>query len=275
MTPCTAFPHSPARRGRRDRATWLRRSCLPAALALLAVGDSVHAGCDLDTIIPSSLPETVLQITTTLDENDGGSGGSGLALRDAILIANANPGRHYRLQLQAGERYALTLSGVEVLGNLGDLNLRTDATVTIETINGDQPAIIDAGDLASPDRVLTLLFGARAVLRDVEVRGGYRADFQGDGGGLYVGDGCHLGLENALVRDNSAQNGGGVLLNVGTEDATLVIVGSTLSGNRARFGEGGGVKAVEGGIGQGRVCIEDSLFTDNRSHRAPAAPWPQ
>lgn len=104
----------------------------------------------------------VLNVTTTDDENDGSaSQGKGLSLRDAILIANADPDNHYIINLPAGT-YELTIQNV--------LLPETDSSVDADTLfqsrlaTGDldiignitiigkdpQNTIIDAGTLRQP-----------------------------------------------------------------------------------------------------------------------------
>ncbi|HCS90716.1 MAG TPA: hypothetical protein DIW77_11895 [Chromatiaceae bacterium] len=240
------------------------------SLALLATGFA-DADCDIQDIIPASTSTSVLAITTTQDENDGGTSGTGRSLRDGILIANSRPGRHHRLQLEAGAVYRLTLSGADPLGYSGDLDLRNNAIVTIETVGEGAPAIIDASDLFPRETVLSLLGGARLILRGVEVRGGYEVGLAkiGDGGGVFVGSGSRLGLYAAIVRDNQAGDGGGIYLGPGRDDSKLVMVQSSLLGNRSVGNRGGGgVMINEDGDGEIDVCIEDSLFEGNRAATA-------
>ncbi|MFK0735036.1 MAG: hypothetical protein ACIWVG_28510 [Gloeotrichia echinulata HAB0833] len=54
---------------------------------------------------------TILTVNTTADQNDG-SAANGLSLRDAILIANANPTTDYEIQLTGGTTYNLTSNGI-------------------------------------------------------------------------------------------------------------------------------------------------------------------
>ncbi|MFM6307457.1 MAG: hypothetical protein ACKPGB_04155, partial [Dolichospermum sp.] len=65
----------------------------------------------------------VLTVTTTADQNDGSATG-GLSLRDAILIANANPTTDYEIQLTGGTTYNLTSNGINENAALtGDLDI--------------------------------------------------------------------------------------------------------------------------------------------------------
>jgi len=51
-----------------------------------------------------TISSTTLVVTTTLDQNNGNLS-DGLSLREAILIANANPDTAYTIQLQGGLTY--------------------------------------------------------------------------------------------------------------------------------------------------------------------------
>ncbi|HIK37032.1 MAG: hypothetical protein N3D76_09330 [Geminocystis sp.] len=53
----------------------------------------------------------VLNVTTLEDQNDA-SAANGLSLRDAVLIAQSNPGREYVINLAPGT-YTLTIQGNE------------------------------------------------------------------------------------------------------------------------------------------------------------------
>lgn len=53
-----------------------------------------------------TISSTTLVVTTTLDQNNGNLS-DGLSLREAILIANANPDTAYTIQLQGGLTYNL------------------------------------------------------------------------------------------------------------------------------------------------------------------------
>jgi CSLREA domain-containing protein len=66
---------------------------------------------------------TILTVTTTADQNNGVTT-DGLSLREAILIANANPNTDYEIRLTGGLTYNLTANGVNEDGGLtGDLDI--------------------------------------------------------------------------------------------------------------------------------------------------------
>ncbi|WPF90259.1 choice-of-anchor Q domain-containing protein [Cyanobacterium aponinum AL20118] len=105
--------------------------------------------------------ETILlNVTTTEDQNDGSSF-QGLSLRDAILIANADPDNHYTINLPAGT-YNLTIKNVllpttDTSADAATLFQSRLATGDLDiigniTIIGEDPenTIIDAESLTQP-----------------------------------------------------------------------------------------------------------------------------
>ncbi|MHC4718815.1 MAG: hypothetical protein ACYS5V_17780, partial [Planctomycetota bacterium] len=64
-----------------------------------------------------------LIVTTTADENDGGYGGTGLSLREAVIIANALPGPDTIT-------FAPALSGGTITLTMGEMAITDDVTIT-------------------------------------------------------------------------------------------------------------------------------------------------
>lgn len=106
------------------------------------------------------MADKILNVTTTLDQNDG-SNFQGLSLRDAILIANADPNNHYTINLPAGT-YNLTIKNVLLPPTdgsadsatlfqsrlaTGDLDIIGNVTIVGENPNN---TIIDAKPLTDP-----------------------------------------------------------------------------------------------------------------------------
>jgi hypothetical protein len=56
----------------------------------------------------SKMGVSYLQITTTLDQNDG-TADNGLSLREALMIANNDTANEYVIELQSGGNYFLPL----------------------------------------------------------------------------------------------------------------------------------------------------------------------
>lgn len=177
--------------------------------------------------VETSAP-TILRVTTTLDQNNGITT-DGLSLREAILIANANPNTTYEIQLTGGGTYFLTANGIrEDNGRTGDLDIQPRANiVTIRSV-GDAKAIINASNLLNSDRVFHV--EGRLSLQNLVITGGNAPEDDDDGGGLRV---------DSLGR--------------------LVLLNSTVSGNRAISGWGGGLYS------QGFVYVENSMITNNNA----------
>ncbi|HXG78677.1 MAG TPA: choice-of-anchor Q domain-containing protein, partial [Methyloceanibacter sp.] len=192
-------------------------------------------------------------VTTLADENDGGAtvespGGSGLSLREAIALANANEGAD-TITFDASLNGTIRLDGGDGQGGtIGGTFSITDAV----TIAGDGRILITGdvnGDDITPIGDITDIFASQtaATLADNVRIFSANADLTLDGlvltGGVTVFDGgavfsnASVTLTNSTVSGNSAGNGGGVSAIL---DAN--IINSTISGNSA-LGEGGGINA--------------------------------
>ncbi|MDB9482332.1 hypothetical protein PN476_06840, partial [Dolichospermum circinale CS-537/05] len=156
----------------------------------------------------------VLTVTTTADQNDGSATG-GLSLRDAIIIANANPTTDYEIQLTGGTTYNLTSNGINENAALtGDLDIKSRSNVLYIVAVGGQ-ATINASGLLNSDRVFQVLDGGQLSLQNVVVTGG---NISSDGGGIRVDSNAALDLYNSTVTGNKASgffNRGGGIYNSG------------------------------------------------------------
>ncbi|WP_392535477.1 beta strand repeat-containing protein [Nostoc sp. C117] len=196
---------------------------------------------------------TILTVNTTADQNDG-SAANGLSLRDAILIANANPNTDYEIQLTGGATYNLTSNGINEDNALtGDLDIKSRNNVLYIVAVGGQKATIDASGLLNSDRVFDLLTGGELSLQNLVVKGG--AISGEDGGGVKVASAAFLDLYNTTVSNNSAKNGGGIY-NAG--DAHLRN-GSTVTNNSVSglVPDGGGIR------NDGTLTVIDSTISNN------------
>ncbi|WP_330204669.1 choice-of-anchor Q domain-containing protein [Cyanobacterium sp. Dongsha4] len=235
--------------------------------------------------------ETILlNVTTTLDQNDG-SDFQGLSLRDAILIANADPDNHYTINLPAGT-YNLTIKNVllpttDTSADAATLFQSRLATGDLDiigniTIIGEDPenTIIDAEPLTQPlppddstnpfpddppvitptigDRVFDVLSGARSgkTLQDGSPANG------------------SLNLQNVTIKngvispDNidalfaeGTTNGGALNIDLNAQ-ATItnsVISSSTTIINPGAGGQGGGIN------NSGTLTLDKSIVRDNNS----------
>ncbi len=193
-----------------------------------------------DVPVEKSAP-TILTVNTTADQNDGNAD-NGLSLRDAILIANANPNTEYEIHLTGGLTYTLTSNGVnEDAGKTGDLDIKSRNNVLyIGAFNG-QKATIDASGLLNSDRVFHVLSGGALSLQNVVVTGGITSS---SGAGISVNATGVLDLYNTTVSGNkalgSSSNGGGIQ----NRGFVYLRQGSVVSNNIASgssYQEGGGV----------------------------------
>ncbi|GMV81577.1 MAG: hypothetical protein AMXMBFR7_27610 [Planctomycetota bacterium] len=232
------------------KLNWLYKHA-PLVLAYLA----------LESGVASAATPTV---DTLVDEADGGAGGAGISLRDAIIQANGDFADD-TITLPAGT-YTLTLAGTgENNAAYGDLDVLGYGNLTIEGA-GVGTTIIDGNDL---DRVfhLTNAFGGTVTLRNLTVRNGNAVDHPGGGsadaagGGIY-NNGAALTLDNVAVYGNEAladdgangadgTNGpgqagyaggnafGGGVYAYGGRLATLLQNGSVIRFNNALAGNGG------------------------------------
>lgn len=207
---------------------------------------------------------TILRVTTTLDQNNGITT-DGLSLREAILIANANPNTTYEIQLTGGLTYFLTANGIrEDNGRTGDLDIQPRANiVTIRSV-GDAKAIINASNLLNSDRVFHVQ--GRLSLQNLVITGGNAPEDDDDGGGLLVdslgrlvllkstvsgnraisggwGGGLYsrgfVYVENSMITNNNASDGGGI-----SNSGTMIILNSNISNNETN-GSGGGIYNFE------------------------------
>ncbi len=166
----------------------------------------------------------VLQVTTTADENDGDQG-TGLSLRDAILEANQNPEQHYKIILQGGETYTLSIDGSRERNAItGDLDIQ--GNVTIETL-GEQPAIIDASSFSpgSRDRVFDVLFGSQIELKGLKITGGEESTSKGGG----IRSNGFLKTNGVTISGNIGNQGGGIAIVQGEAE----IVNTHIENNQA------------------------------------------
>ena len=211
----------------------------------------------------------ILRVNTLADENDGSAElGTGLSLRDAILIANSTPGEEI-IELESEQIYGLTLEGIDpssfdlILNPrdsalFGDLDIAsTGGKLTIRglgagaTIDGNQinRVIQVRGDFRGNGATLVLenitITGGRAITEDILDDGG---------GGIFIDNRATAELIDCRITDNSAANGGkgGGIANSGL----LTVQNCTIDHNFA--GHGGGISSS-----YAVTTIVDSTITNN------------
>jgi len=157
----------------------------------------------------------ILIVTTVLDERDGSAAlGSGLSLRDAILIANRNPATDYQIRLPGALVYNLRSSGFhEDNGMRGDLDIKARTGSLAVVATGDARAIINASNLSIGDRIFHVLENGKLYLQNLILSGGNTSS---NGGAIRVDRGGELLVEDADFTSNSTTDEGGAIANYGT-----------------------------------------------------------
>ncbi len=233
MKTSLAHPVSPSSR----RFT---RACLAGALVSL-VGI---------TLTDNIAHATSYLVTTTAD---GGLG----SLRDAITLANANPGPD-TINVPAGT-YTLTIAGAsEDLNATGDLDV-TGPTTFIGAGSGS--TIIDANGI---DRVMDLL-GGPVTLQSLTVTNG--SAVASSGGNVLEHQYVDLTVADSVVSNGSAAYGGGIAADRGV----TTILRSEIVNNTAPDANAVGSAIAKGGVANGQLIITDSLIAGNSTVTGTAA----
>jgi len=188
---------------------------------------------------------TVYSVTTSVDETDDPTTTS---LRDAINLANANPGPDEI-------RFAANQSGQRVLLTQGELVITDPVTITGL---GSYHTVVD-GQLNS--RVFNILDSAGNVtIESLTVAQGRTEDFNGRGAGIISNSNGTLTLKDATVIGNfttgAFAQGGGIFSYVGA----VTLIDSTVSGNGTTGGSapGGGIST-----GTGNITLINSTISGN------------
>lgn len=209
------------------------------------VASALVTGLTSTALLVSSVRATVINVDTTVDENnDDGD----CSLREAIIAANEDSARSGcpagngadRIEVPAGT-YVLTLGGTAEDASLnGDLDITSDVTIVGE---GQAETQIDG---FGKNRVLHVLSGNVTLSRLTIANGDAGL---GIGGGLLTfGD---VTIEDSRIRDNAAATGGGIQVGNGT----LTLIGTRVDGNTAR--DGGGILTAT------TVHVIDSVISGN------------
>ena len=192
-------------------------------------------------------------VNSTDDHLDGTCDAADCSLRDAVWVANLDPGADL-IGLPAGN-FVLDIPGTDEDGCLtGDIDI---LSAMIIVGMGADATIIDAGALG--DRVLHVNAPGESVgLANLTVTGGDAGGVRVDpfGGGILQSDGT-LVLSGVNVTGNTAAEGGGIHVRSG--DLT-VQDGSLIAGNICVGGGGAGIATA---LWASYVTIIDSTISDN------------
>jgi hypothetical protein len=224
---------------------------------ILAEDDTAFISLGGKSLQVEKAEPTVLIVTTALDESDGSATvGTGLSLRDAILIANSNPTLDYEIRLTGGTTYELRASGFQEHNSLkGDLDIKSRTGTLVITATGAQKAIIDASNFSIGDRVFDVREGGILGLSNLLITGGNSSD---DGGGIRVNVNGFLFVANSEISNNSTTGSGGGIANFGRTiltDRTRVNNNALGIGNIADLG--GGL------VNDGELTIINSSVANN------------
>jgi hypothetical protein len=237
----------------------------------------------------------VLVVTTTVDEEDGSALiGTGLSLRDAVMIANGNPMRVHTIKLRAGSTYDigaypnnnqfeksyLTTSGSIIIeadgatpaiikseagAQNGYLLIHNQRSLTLNRVhlsNQTGRAIVNRGTFEiyestiSNSHTALINYGNSTVTRTIVRDNGYDNYY-------YINDNVRgggianfavLNISDSEIKNNWAVRGGGVFSN-----GTLMISNSNISYNKARV-EGGGIYT-----GGNNIMISNSSISYNKA----------
>jgi len=185
-----------------------------------------------------------LVVDTLDDELDGDHSVLDLSLREALELANANPGAD-----SVSFAGALALGTINLEAALGQLEISDDVTIT--GLGADQ-LTVDAG---GNSRVLEITSGT-VDISGLTISGGTTTGNNNGGGIISAGD---LTISDSTISGNSAGGlGGGIWANGPVE-----VNSSTISGNTADGG-GGILKAYAGDL-----TVTNSLFTGNVTVNGP------
>lgn len=231
---------------------------------LLGTPANIMAQAPTEFIVNSTADEADFDFVDEVCDSDPGPA-QRCTLRAAVIQANASVGEQIiRLQPVV---YRLSLAGTgEDNGLTGDLDLRGEVQI-IGATAGRATSTIDAGGLG--DRVFDVFNQVETVLQNVTITGGGlpstpqpSTTFAG-GGIRTIG---RLTINDSVIRNNTAAQGGGITHNGGT----LTIVRSTISNNTAtsavppfsslKNDGGGGIRAF-GGV----LRMRDSTVSNNSS----------
>ena len=212
----------------------------------------------VDTLDDVVSADADLSSVAALNLNRGTDGV--ISLREAIIAANANADADV-IHLGAGV-HTLSITGTGDADG-GDLDILRDVQI-IGLANGssvvDGSGLTDAagtnGERVFDVRNLVSTETTSATFQYLTITGGNGTSAtSGDGGGIRVGLGSEVIVDNVVVTDNDSVRSGGGIANSGT----LTVTNSTFSLNTAGR-DGGGISA-----NNGQVQLNNVTFSGNEA----------
>ena len=232
-----------------------------------------------DLVVATTWDELGTVVTTTADEDDGsllptangGSGGTGVSLREAVKYSPSGTLITFDPALN-GQTCTLSTSNEIVVTK----NLTLDASSLSAGLT------IDGG--AGTNRIFTVNSGQSLTLRSLTLTGGNGAGAMktGNGGAIFNNDGT-LTLTECTLYGNSAAYGGAIFFNFGS----LTLTQCTFSGNSAQSFGGAiyngdtlkltqctlsGNSALDGGgaiFNESTLTLTHSIVAGNRAINGP------
>jgi hypothetical protein len=177
-------------------------------------------------------------INTVTNANDSGPG----SLRGVIAAANSGD----IISFDPSVTGAIVLTTGEV-----------PITKSLTIVGPGRDVLAVSGNNAS--RVFSITAGSAVVVSGLTIRNGASASF---GGGVYTAG--VLTLINSAVLSNTAGSGGGIF--VESASGGLTLNSSTVAGNAANQGDGGGIAlgpGVTSTSGSGAMLLTNSIITGN------------
>lgn len=200
------------------------------------------------------------KVTTLVDENDGGSGGTGLSLREAIAQANANPGIDkisFKASLKNGtivlEKGTLDITdGLNIKG-LGADKLAISGNNTSSIFSVADDTLIEGLTIKEGKRTSDSFFGEAAIYNSSSLTLKKSVITGNTDGGSSATNSYAIANVNGtlnIVDSTVSKNGIGIL----NENGTLTVQRSTISGH-----------AKEGILGNfGETSVSNSTISDNQ-----------
>ncbi|MFO0798581.1 MAG: choice-of-anchor Q domain-containing protein [Gemmataceae bacterium] len=185
-----------------------------------------------------------LVVDTNVDEDDGNYGPGDLSLREAIRLANANPGAD-AITFQPGLTGTIALTG-------GEMTITSPVTITG---NGAANTVIDAQKLS---RIFNIFNAGDVTLTGLTLTNGKATN--NDGGAVLFESSGTLTVSNSTLSGNAAVSDGGAIFAT-TAGSAVLVSGCTFAGNSASNGNGGAIDAST-------VSVTGSTFAGNSADAA-------
>ena len=212
------------------------------AVTIAVTGEPVVQGQQTTLVLPPPNEPGVqgagtLVVTTLADEDDGGFGGTGLSLREAISMASDGDTIVFDPSLNNGT----TTDGVIIL-SLGELVIDKSLTIIGDLDGGDSTRDITV-DADGKSRVFRIDDGDFNIDSEVSIDGLVITGGVTSGSGGGISNLESLNLVSSTISDNSADSDGGGIFS----RASTKITNSIISGNSAND-DGGGIRDIADGL---------------------------